>query len=86
MAARDPALLHAFVRRDWASAARAKERGWRSFREEHGPAAGVRIGDELRRQAIAMQPGWPSAREREDDLAMHLRLVEVIRRVPPRPR
>jgi hypothetical protein len=82
MPSRDPAALRAFANRDWASAAEAKALWWRDWKREHGPAAGLRIGDELRRQALAARPDWPSEREREEDLAMHLRLIEVIRRVP----
>jgi hypothetical protein len=83
---RDPAALREFVRRDWDAAARAKEQYWRDWKREHGPAAGVRIADELRRQILLARPDWPSERERQEDLEMHLRLIEAIRRVPPRGR
>ena len=85
-AVRDPDALREFARRDWGLASRAKERYWRDWKRQHGPAAGIRIADELRRQVLAMRPDWPSEREREEDLATHLRLIEVIRRVPPRAR
>lgn len=83
---RDPAAVLDFVRRDWAAAARGKERYWREWKREHGAAAGIRVADELRRQVLAMRPDWPSARAREEDLATHLRVIEVIRRVPVRAR
>jgi hypothetical protein len=67
----------------WAAAGRDKERYWRDHKREHGPAAGIRIADELRRQVLAVRPDWPSEREREEDLATHLRVIEVLRRVPP---
>lgn len=83
---RDPIALLDFVRRDWSAAARSKAIYWRDWKRRHGPAAGIRIADELRRQVLRMRPGWPSARERQADLAAHLRIIEALRRVPPRGR
>jgi hypothetical protein len=83
---RDPAALREFLDRDWASAEADKERYWRDYKRAHGPAAGIRIADELRRQVLAARPDWPSEREREEDLATHLRVIEVLWRVPARPR
>jgi hypothetical protein len=83
---RDPAALRAFARRDWAALARAKDLHWRDWKRAHGPAAGILLGDDLRRQALAMRPEGPSARERAEDLATHLRVIEALRRVPPRDR
>ena len=51
-----------------------------------GPAGGIRIADELRRQVLAMHPDWPSQRERDEDLATHLRVIDALRRVPARSR
>ena len=85
-AVRDPRALLDFIRRDWASPARAKERYWRDFKRAHGPAAGIRMADELRRQVLLARPEWPSERERLEDLAAHLRVIEALRRVPPRGR
>ena len=79
---RDPADLRAFARRDWASLSRDEAAYWREQKRVHGPGEGIRIGDELRRHVIAARPDWPSEREREEDLATHLRLIEVMRRVP----
>ena len=83
---RDPAALRAFLDRDWAAASRDKELYWRDYKREHGPAAGIRMADELRRQVLAVRPDWPSAEEREEDLATHLRVIDVLRRVPARAR
>lgn len=81
-AVRDPAALRAFAQRDWASLERDQERYWRDQKAREGPAACIRVADQLRRQVIAVRPDWPSERERREDLAMHLRLIDVIRRVP----
>ncbi len=83
---RDLESLREFLDRDWASAARAKDRYFRDYKREHGPAAGIRMADELRRQVLAVRPDWPSEQERAEDLATHLRVIEVLRRVPARPR
>jgi len=83
---RDPAAFCAFARRDWASAARAKEIYWREWKRAHGPAAGILLGDELRRYALALRPAGPSERERADDHATHLTLIEALARVAPRDR
>lgn len=83
---RSRAALLEFVQRDWAGAERSKELYWRDWKREHGPAAGIRIADELRRQVVEMRPDWPSAEERAEDLATHLRVIEALRRVPPRGR
>jgi hypothetical protein len=86
---RDPALLRAYAAyagRDWSGAARDKALYWRDFKREHGPAGGLRVADALRRQVRAARPDWPSERERREDMEMHLRLIEVFRRVVPRGR
>ncbi|MCK6591637.1 MAG: hypothetical protein L6Q76_29125 [Polyangiaceae bacterium] len=81
---RDPAALLDFARRNWSEAERLKAIYWRDWKRRRGPAAGIRVADELRLQVLRMRPGWPSARERQADLAAHLRVIEALRRVPPR--
>jgi hypothetical protein len=81
---RDADDLRAFARQDWAAAARSKEQYWRSFHEQHAPAEGLRIADELRKQVLAQNPGWPSEQERREDLAAHLRLVAIFDRFEAR--
>jgi hypothetical protein len=83
---RDPAALRAYVERDWASAARDDERSWIEQARRDGPAGGIRVADELRRQVLAMRPDWPSERERDEDRATHLRVIDALRRVPARSR
>ena len=77
-----PADVRAFVHRDWDAFARAKEEHWLECKRRHGPAWGLLVGDELRREAQRVRPGWPSARERRADLAMHLRMIDVLHRTP----
>ena len=83
---RDLESIRAFVERDWTSAATDKELYWRDYKRAHGAAGGVRVADELRRHVLASRPDWPSERERADDLATHLRVLDVLQRVPRRTR
>ena len=57
--------IRAFVDRDWALARRAKDEYWGERIARLGAAEGLRIADELRRQALARDPNWPSAAERD---------------------
>jgi hypothetical protein len=81
---RSLAALRSFLQRDWESVSPDKEDYFRDLKLRDGPAAGIRMADELRRQVLAARPDWPSERERALDLATHLRVFEVLRRVPAR--
>ena len=70
-----------YVSRDWASVRRAKDEYWAERIARLGAMEGLRIADELRRQVLAQNPGWPSPEDREQDLAAHARLTESLRRV-----
>lgn len=82
----DPESLRAFIDRDWSAIARSKERYWLDYKRTHGVAAAMRLADGLRQQVLAARPDWPSAEEREEDMATHLRVIDVIRRIPVRSR
>jgi hypothetical protein len=71
--------IRAFVSRDWAEARRAKDAYWADRIARVGPAEGVRIADELRRQAQRLNPAWPSEQDRDEDLRAHVRLAERFR-------
>jgi hypothetical protein len=67
-----------FASRDWLAIARAKrDRQARLFRE-HGPSATLPIARELFAHARAVDPGWPSVRKREADLAHHVELKGLL--------
>jgi hypothetical protein len=72
--------IRAFVDRDWASARRAKDAYWAARIAERGAADGVRIADDLRREAQLLDPSWPSDDQRREDLRAHVRLAERFRR------
>ncbi|MCC6902540.1 MAG: hypothetical protein IT377_26450 [Polyangiaceae bacterium] len=67
-----------------AASSRAKELYWREYKLRHGPLAGIRVADELRRQVIAQRPDWPTPAERADDHAAHLRALDALARVTSR--
>lgn len=71
-------------RRDWLPVERAKSRYWVERKKRLGPAEGIRIADELRRQVLAARPDWPDAAERAADLEAHVRVAACLRRVPAR--
>ena len=73
--------IHAYMSRDWDAVRVAKDRYWGERIRRLGAAEGLRVGEELRRQVLAMHPGWPSPADREADLAHHVRLGELLRRV-----
>jgi hypothetical protein len=64
------------ARRDWAAVRAAKERYWRALE----PAERLRLADELRRQALAIHPDWPTAEQRSADERAHVRLLERFER------
>lgn len=59
---------------------------WRDFKLKHGPAAGLRIADELRRQVLALHPDWPDEREQAAKRATMKRVDDAIARVSTRRR
>ena len=72
-----------YVSRDWAAVRRAKDLYWRDRIARLGPAEGVRMAEQLRQQAVARDPSWPSPADRDADLEAHVRLAERLRRASP---
>ena len=70
----------AFMRRDWAAVAAAKDAAWLELRQFEGIAGALRIADALREQVLVRHPRWPSGEERTDDLATHTRVAQALRR------
>ena len=73
--------IRQFVERDWRAARDSKDDYWGARIARLGPAEGLRIAGELRAQVLALQPDWPAADDREADLAGHIRLAALLRRV-----
>jgi len=75
-----------FIRTLPIDAEREKALYWRDYKLRHGPAAGIRIADELRRQVIALRPGWPDERELAEKRRAMIRVDDALARVAPRRR
>jgi hypothetical protein len=75
--------IRAFLDRDWDAARAAKDAWWGRRIALLGPAEGLRIADELRRQALLQDPDWPRPSDRLDDLRAHARLSDLLRRARP---
>jgi hypothetical protein len=69
----------AFATRDWDAIAEHKRRYWTD--QALTADEKLRIADELRRYAYELHPDWPTAEQREEDLATHVRVGEALRRV-----
>ena len=72
--------IREFMSRDWTAARAAKDAYWHERVARLGPLEGWRIGDELRRQALALNPSWPGEAGRRDDFVAHVRLTDQMRR------
>ena len=53
--------IRAYMAREWRTARAAKDAYWAERIARYGPLEGLRIADELRRQALLHNPGWPDA-------------------------
>ncbi len=70
-----------YVARDWGAARDAKDAYWAARIDRLGIEEAFRIAGELRRQALAQCPGWPSEQDRREDRAAHARLSPLFERV-----
>ena len=71
-----------YMSRDWGAVRDSKDAYWADRIGRLGAGEGLRIADELRRQVIRWNPGWPSPDDRRNDLTAHMKLAELLRRVP----
>jgi hypothetical protein len=82
----DRSAIREFVRRDWSRVEAAKTAFWRGRKHGRTAAELLAAGEELRRYALSLRPEWPSAQDRAEDLAVHLRVSEALRAVRVEPR
>ena len=73
--------LIAYANRDWAAIEESKRRRWAEQKSRMTAAEALRVGDALRRHAAIVRPEWPTAADRREDLAVHIRVSESLRRV-----
>jgi hypothetical protein len=75
--------IREYMSRDWDRVRRAKDEYWGERIQRLGPLEGFRIADELRRQALLLNPGWPTPEDRRLDFEAHARLAELLHRASP---
>jgi len=73
--------IRAFAARDWSLVEELKARFWAERKARLSAAQALATGDSLYRHARALRPDWPSAEERADDLATHVRVSACLQRV-----
>ena len=73
--------VQAYLQRDWGALEKASHSFWRKRLRKLGPPEGIRVADELWRQARAQHPNWPDQATRQEDLEAHVRLSEIFRKV-----
>ena len=78
----DPDALREYAARERRALADLKAVHWRDRTALLGGGEALRVADDLRRWFIQQNPGWPSAADREGDLATHIRVGDALRRVP----
>ena len=69
-----------FVSTDFSLFERENDAHFEVMHAEH-PGRAFELGEALRAHAVATQPGWPTAEDREQDLEDHLRFLELVDRV-----
>ena len=72
--------IREFIARDWRAARASKDAYWSERVSRLGSQEGLRIADELRRQALALDPSWPHVADRRADLLVHARVSDLLRR------
>ena len=76
--------IRAFALRDWAALADAKASFWAARKHTMTPDEALATAEMLRQHARTLKPDWPNTRERDDDLAVHVRVSEALRAVSAR--
>jgi hypothetical protein len=72
--------IREFVSRDWGMVREAKDAYWGERVARLGPFEGLRIADELRRQALLLDRAWPHPADRHHDFLAHVRFAELLQR------
>ena len=74
----------ACANRDWALLAQAKEQSWIERKRGLSPEQILHVGAQLRQHVRTVRPDWPSQSERDEDMAVHVRVSEALRAVAGR--
>lgn len=76
----DPAHLREFATRDRSAVQDAKAAYWSGRFQHDGGAGSWRIAQELAAYARRVRPDFPTPRDRDEDMAHHLKLKALIDR------
>lgn len=76
----DAKALRAFAARDWQLLEAGKREHWAAELRVHGAAALFRAAQMLREHARRTCPDWPTADDRAEDLAHHVRMKQLLDR------
>jgi hypothetical protein len=76
--------VRAYLERGWRELEELQASAWDELRRREGATAALVAADELRRFTVAARPDWPDERERSEDLEVHVRVGEWLRRVHDR--
>lgn len=74
--------VKAYLERDWAAVGRLKRQYWADEKRRMTPEEAFGVADALRRAVHRLRPDWPDQAQRANDLRAHIRLSELLRRVP----
>jgi hypothetical protein len=74
--------VQSYLDRDWDRARASKDRYWAERKRTLTPEEALRIADGLRLQVRSLRPDWPDAEQRAADIATHVRVSKLLRRVP----
>jgi hypothetical protein len=77
-AAVDPRDILAYLNRDWDAVRAVHGDYWARQKKKLGAAEGLRISDELRREAVARGGDFTTREQREEDLRAHQRVSRVL--------
>ena len=75
------AEIQSFLARDWRLIEQAKSDQWVAQKAAMTPSAAIELAGELLQYARSLRPDWPNSAERQADLASHIRVAGMLRRV-----
>jgi hypothetical protein len=76
----DPAHIREFARRNRAEVEQQKREHWARFYHERGSREALQLSHALYEHARRLRPDFPTERQREEDLAHHIKLKAMIDR------
>jgi hypothetical protein len=78
--------IRAFAARPWAAIEAEKRSYWAAAKRDMTPLEALAVSEDLRKFTQQIRPDFPTTRDREADIEMHIRLSEGLRSVAIRRR